>query len=274
MTTTTIVLNGAGIDLQEAAERLGVHYQTAYRWVRAGLLPAVKVGATYRLDAAEVDAFGDRRLSPRPPPAERRVRDWTGPVARLHDALRRGDDWSATRQVTRLQETGVPAIALCQHLLAPVLRSAGEEWAAGDCSVAEEHRISAVCHELLCRLAVRPRGRPRGTAIVGTPAGDQHALPAHMATVTLRADGWRVHHLGPSVPARDLAAMAAKTQADVVVLSVTLPEAQAEARAAGVALAERGSGRLIVGRAGDRLESLVAQARAARSRGRAAARPV
>jgi excisionase family DNA binding protein len=35
------------VDLQTAAARLGVHYQTAYRWVRDGSLPAMKRGTTY-----------------------------------------------------------------------------------------------------------------------------------------------------------------------------------------------------------------------------------
>ena len=37
------------IDLQEAARRLGVHYQTAYRWVREGRLTAVRVRGRYEL---------------------------------------------------------------------------------------------------------------------------------------------------------------------------------------------------------------------------------
>jgi MerR family transcriptional regulator, light-induced transcriptional regulator len=35
------------IELAEAADRLGVHYQTAYRWVREGRLPAVRVRGRY-----------------------------------------------------------------------------------------------------------------------------------------------------------------------------------------------------------------------------------
>ena len=35
----------ADLTLHEAAELLGVHYMTAYRYVRLGVLPAVKVGA-------------------------------------------------------------------------------------------------------------------------------------------------------------------------------------------------------------------------------------
>jgi excisionase family DNA binding protein len=32
------------MDLESAAAVLGVHYQTAYRWVRTGVLPVAKVG--------------------------------------------------------------------------------------------------------------------------------------------------------------------------------------------------------------------------------------
>src|SRR5918998_6915039 len=43
------------LTLQEAAGRLGVHYMTAYRYVRLGLLPATKAGAAWRVVAADVD---------------------------------------------------------------------------------------------------------------------------------------------------------------------------------------------------------------------------
>ena len=40
------------MNLKTAARRLGVHYQTAYRWVRSGQLVAVKVGAGYEISDA------------------------------------------------------------------------------------------------------------------------------------------------------------------------------------------------------------------------------
>ena len=35
------------IELRDAAAELGVHYQTAYRWVRSGQLPATMVAGKY-----------------------------------------------------------------------------------------------------------------------------------------------------------------------------------------------------------------------------------
>ena len=42
------------VNLKTAALRLGVHYQTAYRWVRSGQLVAVKVGSGYEVSDAAV----------------------------------------------------------------------------------------------------------------------------------------------------------------------------------------------------------------------------
>ena len=44
------------MDLREAAEALGVHYQTAYAWARDGTLPARKAGRGYEVSDAGVQA--------------------------------------------------------------------------------------------------------------------------------------------------------------------------------------------------------------------------
>ena len=43
------------ITLQEVAERLNVHYMTAYRYVRTGRLAARREGGHYQVSAAEVE---------------------------------------------------------------------------------------------------------------------------------------------------------------------------------------------------------------------------
>lgn len=49
------------MNLKTAARRLGVHYQTAYRWVRSGELVAVKVGAGYEISEAALARFQAQR---------------------------------------------------------------------------------------------------------------------------------------------------------------------------------------------------------------------
>ena len=49
----------ATFTLQEAADELGVHYMTAYRYVRLGLLDAAKVGGAWQVTSSALDDFRD-----------------------------------------------------------------------------------------------------------------------------------------------------------------------------------------------------------------------
>ncbi len=51
------------MNLKTAARRLGVHYQTAYRWVRAGQLIAVKIGSGYDVSEAALARFQAQRAA-------------------------------------------------------------------------------------------------------------------------------------------------------------------------------------------------------------------
>ncbi len=51
------------VNLKTAARQLGVHYQTAYRWVRSGQLVAVKVGAGYEISDAALSRFQAQRAA-------------------------------------------------------------------------------------------------------------------------------------------------------------------------------------------------------------------
>lgn len=47
----------AFLTLEEVAEELSVNYQLIYRLVRAGSLPAVRLGRIYRVRRADLDAY-------------------------------------------------------------------------------------------------------------------------------------------------------------------------------------------------------------------------
>lgn len=247
------------MDLQTAADRLGVHYQTAYRWVREGSLAAAKVGPAYEVSEEELVRFSRKRALPTPPPATTRVRDWSVQADRLYRAVCDGDELAARRVVDRLHEGGIAPLELCEHLFGPVLRRLGDDWEAGDVSVAEEHRASAICERLVTRCAVHPRGRPRGVCIVATAPGELHGLPGLMASIVLRADRWQVHHLGTQVPANELVALMSATGADTVVLSVANSGAVAATRSLANAVTRAG-GRVLVGHPGASLQDLLAAA--------------
>jgi len=249
------------MDLRSAADRLGVHYQTAYRWVREGSLRAVKIGPSYDVSEDDVERFEADRSTPAPPPATTVVRSWSVQQDRLHKMLVDGDELAARQLVERLDGGGLGMLALCEDLFTPVLARIGLDWAEGRLGVAIEHRASAICERLIARIAVHPRGRPRGVAVVCTPPGEEHSLPASMATVCLRADRWQVHHLGTEVPVPDLVALLTSLKADLLVLSVCNPELNGSAGAA--AAAGRAAGLTVLVGGPDRtLRQLVELARA------------
>jgi excisionase family DNA binding protein len=252
------------VDLRTAADRLGVHYQTAYRWVRDGSLPAVKRGTSYDVDERALLRFQAARAEPSPPPSKAHVRSWDHQVDRLYALLAAGDELGSRAILDRLREGGIEPIVLCDALLGPTLARVGAAWAAGELSVAEEHRAAAICDRLLARLAVHPRGRPRGVAVTATPVGEEHGLPSTMAAVVLRADRWQVHHLGTQVPTPDLIDLVRLLAADLVVLSVVNASAVEAAAQVGAEVRTASSAEVIVGGPGSRLAELVTFARTLR----------
>ena len=168
------------MQLREAAETLGVHYQTAYGWVREGVLPARKVGRGYEVSDEDVRALRARRDLGREPAREVRVRDWPAQASRLYEAIAGGEETQARAGLERLAGS-VPLADLCQRVIGPALRRVGDDWAAGRVSIAQEHRASAICERLIAVHARQPAGRPRGIAVV-THAAGRAAWPA-------RADG-------------------------------------------------------------------------------------
>lgn len=256
------------MNLQEAADRLGVHYQTAYRWVREGRLTAMKIGATYEVTEEELTHFLSRRTVPVAPPERIHVRSWEHHCTSLYDALVAGAELEARSVVDRLHELNVPLVELCTELLAPTMRCVGDAWHAGTVSIAEEHRATAILERILARVSTNPRGRPRGTAVVVAPPGDMHSLPSAMAALVLRDDRWKVHHLGANLPEEELMTFSDKVDADLVVLSLTFQPAGMDANNGSrhidrlvEALEARGH-RVLLGGPGKSLVQLVEMARA------------
>jgi len=254
------------MQLRDAAEVLGVHYQTAYAWVRQGVLPARKTGRGYDVSESDVSALAARRASGTAPLPNIRVRDWAVQADRLYAAVMSGDETLARYLFTRLAR-GVPLTGLCERVIAPALNRVGQDWAAGEVTIAGEHRASAICERLIAARTQQPQGRPRGVAVVTTPPGERHGLPALMATACLREDRWLVHHLAADLPVSEVTDLVKETAASLVVLSAATTEAVQQA-AEEVDQITQASARLrvLAGRPGDSLGQLRQLARASLAR--------
>ena len=218
------------IGLQAAADHLGVHYQTAYQWVRRGDLPARQVGRQYVIDIEDLDAFQQARQAPAPPTSRVPREGFATALPRFHAALVNGDEAAVRRITADYADTGTSITDIIEGLLAPALREIGDEWARGVTTMAVEHRASAIAERLLAANLPRKRGRPRGRALVTTPTGERHGLSAFMATAALKEAGWKVHHLGADLPIDEVADFARQHDIGVVVLSAATDEARVVAR--------------------------------------------
>ena len=251
------------MQLRDAAQALGVHYQTAYGWVRQGALPARKTSRGYEVSESDVRDLIARRAAGAGPPREVRVRDWAAQADRLYAALAAGDEAQARHDFGRLA-AGVPLAGLCDQVIAPALRRIGTGWAAGELSIAVEHRASAICERLIAAHLRQPQGRPRGVALTTTPPGERHALPAMMAAACLREDHWQVHHLAADLPVPEVISFAADTGASLIVLSsATTGAARLAGREAREIHEVLPYARVLTGRQGDTLSRLRELARSA-----------
>lgn len=235
------------LTLQEAAERLKVHYMTAYRWVRRGELTAFKAGGRLRVRALDVDQFvRQRRVDVVLPGAVGRT-DWPTHVERLYDLLIEGRALDAGHLVRKVIADGAPVGQVYLDLITPTLHRIGDGWAAGELSVVEEHRASEICAGIIARHgeAFRRRGPSRGTAATLTPANELHGIAAAMAADFLRAGGYEVHHLGVNVPAADLRLFLQVVPCDVLCVSVTTQGADQRMYSEIVAAADGGASTVV-----------------------------
>lgn len=198
--------------LREAAEFLGVHYMTVYRYIRTGRLPARQVGSQWEITAADLKRFG--RAAKVTGGRGKRLRLDSNAAERLVARLLVSDENGSWAIVQEALTGGAVPRDVYVELFGPALRTIGDLWARGAISVADEHRAAVVVHRLVGRLGplFRARGPRTGTVVVGAPAGERHGLPTAFAADMLRSHGLEVIDLGADVPADAFAACTAAVE--------------------------------------------------------------
>jgi len=219
------------VTLHEAAEMLDVHYMTAYRYVRLGLLPAHKAAGTWRVDLHDLREFQGQ--NPQPIDADASLKKNVVWWERLEARLLAGDGSGAWAVVEAALVAGVSLEDVYTKVLSPALVSIGDQWARGELEIYREHQASAIVSRIMGRLGPRfvGRGRTKGSIVVGAPQGEHHGLVVSMVADLLRQRGWEVFDLGADLPAHSFVAAVSNTP-DVVAacVSITSPTARDAAR--------------------------------------------
>lgn len=203
------------LTLAGAAEELGVHYMTAYRYVRTGRLFASKEAGQWWVDRDELAALLVSRKAADAPGSSDvtdAVDDATGErvsSARRHHAtmFRRratvGDYNGAWAVISEALAGGATPSDVHLNIIGPAMVEVGELWFAGDLSIAEEHRASAVAIRVVGRMTpmFRRKGRLRLRVVVGSVSGEMHYLPSALLSDLLSVENFDVVDLGGNTPA-------------------------------------------------------------------------
>jgi len=188
------------ISLNKAAERLGLHYMTVYRYVRTGRLYATKAQGQWWVETCDVDELqapvvdGDD-AGDSPPARANLVEPFTA-------RLLAGDAGGCWSIITDALASGARPADVHLLLLQPALVTIGQRWADGLLPISAEHQATATVHRLLGRLGplfVHP-GRRRGTVVLAMVAGDHHSMPSAMLADLLTDRHLDVIDLGANTP--------------------------------------------------------------------------
>ncbi len=234
------------LSLKDVAAHLDVHYMTAYRYVRLGMLPATQQGRSWVVRSEDLEAFAET-----PPSAtERGTARWKERIlSRMLDADTPGA-WAVTEAALA---SGMTPVAAYEELLIPALRDIGDKWEAGEIGVEDEHAASQVATRLVARLATRMarRGIRRGTVVLGSTQTEMHGLPSSIAADLFRDAGFNVVDAGINLPPESLAQLVASYD-DVlaVAISVTTTNQEEEIARSVAAVRDLSDVKVVVGGAG------------------------
>lgn len=235
------MIDGAGrehappLNLKQAAARLGVHYMTAYRYVRQGRLRAHRAGTEWRVSPEAVDELLAAPSAPAPAPAAVAT-DW---AERLAGPLLVGDETSAWSVIQRALAAGHDPTFCYLDVIAEAIALIDARRADGGLTAAHQPVATAVAHRLTARLgaAFRRPGRSRGTVVFGAPIGERHHLAIAIVADLMRLEGFDVLELGADTePAAFAAAVEQSNRLVAVALSVTRTDHLEAAREAIAAI--------------------------------------
>lgn len=234
------------MSLHEAAERLDVHYMTAYRYVRLGILPARKEGRSWRILSADLDTFMARDE----PRTMRGEADWSD---RFLNRVLAADEPGAWGVLEAAFSSGMAIPDSYQEILSPALQRIGELWSTGDIDIATEHAASEIVARIVARLGARMarRGVRRGKIVLGSTATELHSLPLAMVADMLRVAQFETIDLGAYLPPDSFAAyIAGQDDLVAVGVGVTTPGQDDAVAATLAALREVTSVPIVIGGGG------------------------
>src|SRR5512134_2332351 len=143
-------------------------------------------------------------------------------VERILDAARRYSAADCEQALTLAIALMAPA-RLIHEVLEPLLREVGDRWHGGEFSIAQERLVSSTVRKHIGLIVeTYDRTARRQSIVFATLPGERHELGLLMSAMVCASQGFKVHYLGPELPAQEIARYAREVGAGLVALSVLL----------------------------------------------------
>jgi methanogenic corrinoid protein MtbC1 len=143
-------------------------------------------------------------------------------------ALLAGKRDRGTAVIDKALAAGVPVREIYTGIFQPVLRETGVLWQQEKATIAQEHYVTGEVRRSMDRLhdRIAETGRTvrrQKKAVAACPGQELHEIGIRMVADFFEMDGWDVYSIGANTPAESILAAVKEQEADVLLLSITLP---------------------------------------------------
>lgn len=179
------------------------------------------IGDVAGLSSAELEALASSQ-QPNADTAGAVAPSLAGPTAVVEQVLAAIERFDVV-QTERLLSDSLVALSsgpFARSVVAPLLEEVGQRWSAGQLTVADEHLLTGVLHNLLSALIRSRTGTAQPHVLLATPAGERHEFGLLLVSLLLLDSGLGLRYLGIDLPAADIVAAARRSRAAVVGLSL------------------------------------------------------
>ncbi len=152
--------------------------------------------------------------------------------AALAEAGHHNDLEAAARALDEARAAQIRAVDVLMGIVAPMLYQIGEDWRRAVVTVADEHRFTAFCQEVVTLVESRLRADAEAMRVTAGPVDallmnapdNRHTLGMHVLRLWLLAKGLHGRVLDPSPRPEEVAALVQDLQPRLLLISIAMAE--------------------------------------------------